>query len=229
MRRERFAWTYLVIAILLLAYGGFTAIYQRGKNEPLFISALIAFFIGLAMMILYVVLYFIKKKKDQEIPPTKEKEEAANATMIEPIKKASVEKEVVQESAPHEYAPRQERPYRSNDAARGYVRHMGHGPVLEVQGMRIRDMRSNVYYRIEGSFVYSDQQGLVYEIRGNQIKGISAGGLFEIQGDQLRRTFGGPFASLNGGYITIHDGLEKYEYPSDLNRSQLLVVAALLF
>ena len=229
MRRERLAWTYLVITALLLAYGGYTAIYHHDKNRALFISGIVAFFIGLAMLIIYVVLRFAKKKKDPEAMPEEKKEEAVDATMIEPIKKVSMEKEIVLEEVAHVKAPRQGYSNRTTDVARGYVRHMGHGPVLEVQGMRIRDMRSNIYYRIDGSYVYSEQGGLSFELQGNRIKSLAGAGLFELQGDQLRRVFGGAFASVNGAYITTYDGLEKYECPSDLNRSQLLVVAALLF
>ena len=110
-----------------------------------------------------------------------------------------------------------------------YVKQVGYGPLLRVEGDRIIDMRSNTYYRLENNMLMQDGYGPVFEIRGNQIKNAFGGYLYEISGSNINKTFGGFYASISGNYITLFDLSIKYEMTNQLSKKQLLAVVALLF
>ena len=241
MRRQYLPWMILVIAILLVAYGGFFSIREFNNNNSLFISAVIACSIGGLIIILYIILSLIpgrKKKEDSSTVHKIEKKEPSESTPEPKIESdpEPTSKEVSKES---------ERPTidrsetvvrkvgfsteRSSYSSSGYVKRIGYGPVLEIREKRIRDMRNNTYYRIEGGFVYSDGGGLVFEISGNRIRNAFGGPLYEISGSNINKVFGGYFASYSGGRITKYDLSEIYEATCDLNKNMILLVAALLF
>ena len=110
-----------------------------------------------------------------------------------------------------------------------YVKQVGYGPLLRVEGERIIDMRTNTYYRLENNMVMQEGYGPVFEIRGNQIKDAFGGYLYEISGSNINKVFGGFYASISGNYITLYDLSIKYEMTDSLSKRQLLAVAALLF
>ena len=110
-----------------------------------------------------------------------------------------------------------------------YVKQVGYGPLLRVEGNRILDMRSNTYYRIEDNMVMQEGYGPVFEIRGNQIKNAFGSFLYELSGSNINKVFGGFYASISGNYITLYDLSIKYEMTDSLSKSQILAVAALLF
>ena len=111
----------------------------------------------------------------------------------------------------------------------GYIKRVGYGPVLRVEGAQILDMRNNTYYMIEGNYVKRNGYGPVYEIRGSSLKHAYGGFLYEISGDNVNKVYGGYFASFNGNYLQKYDLSEKYEVPDSLSIKQKLAIVALLF
>ena len=234
MRRQYFYWTYLVIAIVLTVYGGYSIIYSvsHDKNTP--ILGIVFFIIGIVMLIIYLVLYLItifQRKKNSV------KEEPVETIKEEPQEEVKEETEPIKEEEPTpkvNNTHRDDVTYERGPAIRyggsesSYVRKVGYGPVLEVSGNRIRDMRNNCYYRIDGSYVYLEGSGVMFEISGDRIRSVSGGYLYEISGGSINKIYGGFFASVSGGYITKYDSSEKYEI-SSLTQKQLLVVTVLLF
>ena len=232
MRRQHFWWTFLVGGVVCTMYGGFTLIYHFNHGNGLSVHALILLILGVIALVLYLILYLLtilqKRKEVKETPP-------------EPV----VEEEKKEESKPEpvvakkvEYKPRNDVVYErgpvsksryDNDTSYSYIKKVGYGPVLEVSGNRIRDMRNNTYYRLESSYVYFESGGLAYEISGDRIRAITGGYLYEISGGNINKIYGGFFASISGGYIVKYDGSERYEMTSSLNKQKLLVVAAILF
>lgn len=135
-----------------------------------------------------------------------------------------------QESEPEEHTPR--RTYRSSSSysySTVYVKQVGYGPALRVEGDRIIDMRTNTYYRLENNVVMQDGYGPVFEIRGNQIRDVFGGYLYEISSSNINKTFGGFYASISGNYITLYDSSIKYEMTDSLSKRQMLAIVALLF
>ena len=152
----------------------------------------------------------LKYKCFEEIPPT-------NPTLKE-------EKE--------ERAPKTRARYNSSSdyfVSTVYVKQVGYGPLLRVEGNRILDMRNNIYYRIENNMVTQEGYGPVFEIRGNQIKDAFGGYLYELSGSNINKVYGGFYASISGNYITLYDLSVKYETTDSLSKRQILAVAALLF
>ena len=90
-------------------------------------------------------------------------------------------------------------------------------------------MRSNTYYRIDDNYVKQMGYGPVFEIVGNRIKLAYGGYLFELSGSNINKVYGGFYASISGSFLKKHDLSQNYEIPTSLNKTQLLVVAALLF
>ena len=186
------------------------------------------------MLLLYLVLYLLslknKRKSIQETAqnPTSEKEQE----LVEEPKAQQIEKEVIPTSSPvtknNEVVYEKQR-FSIYDTEDVYVKKVGYGPVLRVTGNRILDMRSNTYYRVQGSIVSQDGSGQVFEINGNRIRSAFGGYLYEISGSNINKVFGGFYASISGNYIALFDLSEKYETTGSLNQKQLLVVAALLF
>jgi len=241
MRRQYLPWMILVVAILLVAYGGFFSIREFNSNNSLFVSAVIATSIGGLIIVLFIILSLIpaKKKKEGSSTVHKIEEKEPSESIPEPKIESDPEPASIEESKESE-RPTMERSEtvvrkvgspteRSSYSSSGYVKRIGYGPVLEIREKRIRDMRNNTYYRIEGGFVYSDGGGLVYEISGNKIRNAFGGPLYEISGSNINKVFGGYFASYSGGRITKCDLSEIYEATCDLNKNMILLVAALLF
>ena len=77
---------------------------------------------------------------------------------------------------------------RNYDSYYGYVKLVGYGTIIDINGNRIRDMRDNTYYRIEGDAVYSDYGGLTYIISGNSIKSIGGHYLYDVSCGNINKT-----------------------------------------
>ena len=230
MRKQYFVWTIAVFGIIGTAYGASSLIYHFNKGKGLFIPALVLLICGgLALMLflsLYIASLVSQKKKKEELPVIDvEPEPVEEEKKPEPTYKPEQKDEI-------EYVSRSERSYFSSsiyDVSTIYVKQVGQGPVLRVEGNRILDMRTNTYYRIEGNMVNQEGYGPVFEIRGNQIRSTFGGYLYELSGSNINRTYGGFYASISGNYITLFDASVKYELTDRLSKNQTLVVAALLF
>lgn len=231
MRRQSFYWTYLTVAIVLTIYGASLLIYNFNHGKGLFIWALVALIIGGAMLILFLILYLIsffqKKRVEVEKPTPVVEEKPVEETPKEEVKPAPEQRVIKTKSNDVTYV-RSSYSSSSNDQS-GYVKLVGYGPVLDINGNRIRDMRSNTYYRIEGNQVYRDGSGLAFEISGNRIRDAFGGYIFEISGSNINKTFGGFYASVSGNYITKYDSSEKYEMTDSFSGKTLLVIAVLIF
>lgn len=246
MRRQTLPWAYSVVMILLLVYGGYFAFREAGKNQGIFVSALIALSIGALMLVVLLIALFLKGRKQKEdavaqieIPrPSKPEESPAPETKAEAIvsdePKTEDEDVIDDEEADggcaeenHAYTRLgTEPPYTAYRSV--YVSQAGYGPVLEWRGNRVRDMRSNRYYRLEGSYLYAEGSGLSYEISGGRIKTISGNPLFEIHGDHISRVFGGHFASISGNSLSTDDQSARYASSGSLTSLQWLVTVTLL-
>ena len=240
MRRQHFAWTYLVIAIVLTLYGGFSIIYNVGKQKDVPVLGLVFTIIGGIMLAIFLALFLVDLFRKKKNPPLPEK-----PVVEEPIEEPAVveENEPEEPEEPEEVTPapkikteiygegsvrRREPVRRSFEGGSGYVKLIGYGPVLRVSDAEILDMRSNTYYRIEGNMVMQSGSGPVFEISGNKIRTAFGGYLFEISGSNVNKVFGGYYASFSGGYLQTHDLSAKFEVPSDLNLQQKLAVVALV-
>ena len=161
--------------------------------------------------------------EEKEVEPVKEEPKPEPVKNLEPGQK-EMEKE--------KFVQRIQKPspsFSSSSVSTVYVKQVGYGPLLRVEGNRILDMRSNTYYRIENNIVNQEGYGPVFEIRGNQIKNAFGGYLYELSGSNINKVFGGFYASISGNYITLYDLSIKYETTDSLSKSQILAVAALLF
>ena len=242
--------------ILLLVYGGYFAFREAGKNQGIFVSALIALSIGALMLVILLITLFLKGRKQKEdtvtqieLPgPSKTEESLPPETHTEAIvsdepktEDTFEEKEAVDDKSKDEdddadvgyveydYGRPRERTESCSPRYRSvYVSQVGYGPVLEWQGNRVRDMRSNRYYRLEGSYLYAEGSGLSYEISGGRIKTISGNPLFEIHGDHISRVFGGHFASISGNSLSTDDQSARYASSGSLTSLQWLVTVTLL-
>lgn len=241
MRRQRFWWTYLVGCIVCIVYGGGTLIYHFRKGNGLSIHSLILLVIGSICLLVFLVLYIWsliqKPRKKEPEPPI---EEPIEETSEEPVKNTSEEIEEDNEPSPvvHpsnndvEYVSSRPTSHRTpSRSSRGdaYIKKVGYGPALRVNGDRIYDMRNNTYYRIEGNIVNQEGSGPAFEISGSRIRVAFGNYLYEISGGNVNKVYGGYFASIDSGRITKHDLSETYEISGDLDRVQKLVVVALIF
>lgn len=241
MRKQTLPWIILVIAILASTYGLFLFVRELIMNQKVFIGALTAFLIGMGLLLFYLITYIHSNrtkgnkgkpeedKKEQEvIEPVEKQEDAAPQINIE------VEKE---EEASHENVVR--RPNVASDypssyttrtpSVSGYVKEVGRGPIFEINGNQLRDMRSNTYYSLNGNYVYRQGSGMIYRIEGNRIISLNGTPLFELSGSNIHKVFGGYYASIRGDYITKHDLSEKYEMTSSFAPNMMLLIGALLF
>lgn len=151
--------------------------------------------------------------------------EPESEPVSEPEPEAEEEEEPEDEPVPrmsYRYSP-------GYSASAVYVKLVGYGPLLRIEGSRILDMRNSTYYRIEGNTVMQEGYGIRYEIRGNQIRDAFGGYLYEYSGGNINKVFGGFYASVSGSYITLFDLSQKYEMTDSLSQKQILVTAALLF
>ena len=234
MRKQYLLWIIAVFGIVGVAYGGYLLIYHFNHGNGLSIPALLLLIFGGVALITFIVLYILsyislQKKKAMEL--TKKEE----APVVEEVKPEPQPKAEVKSKARYEdvqYTSSREKPNRSiydNAVSTIYIKKVGYGPILRIDGNRILDMRNNTYYRIEGNMVKQEGSGPLYEIRGNQIKNAFGGYLYELSGDNINKVFGGFYASISGNYITIYDLSVKYEMTDRLSKNQILAVAALLF
>lgn len=246
MRRYYLLWSIAVFGIFGTIYGAYLISYHFNYGNGLNTAALILLIAGamslLTFLFTYIPIYLKNKKKKEEPIPIKEETMEEEETLVEePVKKQPVEEPVVEE-APTDEEPEEDEEYDSepgrssysysiydSPSSTVYIKQLGRGPLLRVDGYRIFDMRTNTYYRIEGNMVKQEGCGPLYEIRGNQIKNAFGGYLYEISGSNINKIYGGFYASISGNYITLYDLSVKYEMSDTLNKTQLLAVAVLLF
>ena len=238
MRRIYLVWCVAVFGIVGTVYGSYLLIYHFNRDSGLNIPSLILLIFGSIALILFLILYipFLikqKKKKNGTILSMEEHDiEEEDAEPIVEEEKPAVTSKAEPRQEKEEYVPNTNNTYRSSSSysvSTIYVKQVGCGPLLRIEGTRVIDMRTNTYYRIENNMVMQEGYGPVFEIRGNQIKDAFGGYLYEVSGSNINKAFGGFYASISGNYITLYDLSEKYEMTDSLSRRQLLVVAALLF
>lgn len=237
MRRQYFAWTYLVLAIVLTAYGGYSVISSASQQKDIPVLGLVFFIVGLALLVLFAILCVVSLFQKKKAPVLEEanKPEVVEEKVEEPVIEEKEEEEPtpLEETSPKTY--HKDVTYQSNRTVSrsylgsAYIKKVGYGPVLRVEEEEILDMRSNTYYRLEGDIVKQSGSGPVFEISGNRIKLAFGGYLYEISGGSVYKTYGGYYASISGGYLQTHDLEEKYEISGSLTLKQQLAVVALLF
>ena len=171
MRRQHFQWTFLVLALVLMIYGGYSLIYSHVNHKDLPVLGLIFFIGGSILMIVYVVLTIISvfqnrkaaannkvvEAKVEEVPEKEEKPEE------EPEQEDEEEEEIEEPVTEKEdtralrndtvYVSESKRSAPRFEGGSGYVKKVGFGPVLRVNNEEVLDMRTNTYYRIEGNMV----------------------------------------------------------------------------
>ncbi len=235
MRRKQYLpWLIMVVGIIGTAYGSYLLIYHLNKGNGLNVLALVLLIIGIICLTFSILLagsiYLSQKKKKNVIEEPKV--EAEPEAVEQPKEEPKLAPKPERKNEETTYAPKERRDYSyssSSYVSTCYVKLIGYGPLLRVEGNRILDMRNNTYYRIENNIVNQDGYGIRYEINGNQIRDAFGGYLFEISGSNINKIFGGFYASISGNYITLFDSSKKYEMTESLSKKQLLVVAALLF
>ena len=251
MRKQNIGWTLLVIALVMLGYGGFSTIQGASSQKGAPALGIVLLVIGSILVLLFLVLGLIniwqKKKKTNAAV----EEKAVSMDNIEPIANAEPAKaakddtncsssngtkensRVSLDKKPatsvydddDAYEPR---PVRRSGGT-GYVRVAGRGMELRISGNEILDMRSNTYYSINGNMVTKNGSGPAFEINGNRIRKAFGDYLFEISGNHVNKIYGGHFASISGGYLKTDDGQWIIEIPGSLSLTQQLAVVALLF
>ena len=245
MRRHYLVWAIAVFGIIGTIYGGYSLIYNASHGDPLPIYGLVLLILGVLALALFLVLFipkYIASKKKQPTPSPEMKKDEVEETKTPIEKEPIIEKTPLEEPKPEpKKETRKEEPIRTRRPERTYepspsysystcyVKLVGYGPVLRVEGNRILDMRNGTYYRIENNVVMQEGYGIRYEIRGNQIKDAFGSYLYEYSGSNINKVYGGFYASVSGNYITIYDLSQKYETTETLSKKQMLVVAALLF
>lgn len=242
MRRIYLVWVIAVFGIVGTTYGAYSLIYafNHGKDFPVY--GLLLLILGLLALITFLSIYIAsyisnKKKKNEPVIPSEdnnvEEEEVESISNEETIAPPLDSEPRPKNEDRDEYVPRStNNSYRSSSSysvSTIYVKQVGYGPLLRIEGGRVVDMRTNTYYRIENNMVMQDGYGPVFEIRGNQIKDAFGGYLYELSGSNINKVFGGFYASISGNYITLYDSSIKYEMTDSLSKRQILVVAALLF
>ena len=243
MRRHYLIWSIAVLGIVGTVYGAYSIIYHNTRGNDIPVFAWILLVLGIVCLTFFITwavsVYIAKMKKAKHSSPSDggKKEEVVAPTESQKdegiIDKTETKSEVPPNQATYqEDIPPVRRTYSyssSSSFSTAYVKLIGYGPLLRVEGNSIWDMRSNTYYRIENNVVMQDGYGIRYEIVGNQIKDAFGGYLFEYDGSNINKVYGGFFASVSGNYITLYDGSQKYELTESLSKKQMLAVAALLF
>ena len=235
-RKQYIDWLAATFGVFGTVYGAYLLAWHYNRGNGILIPALILLILGGVSLLFAIVLltsrFIASKKKRQENPakPEEPKEE--------PKPEKEAEKQPVEEPKPQPRPVRERTDYEERSSRSSYsfsapstiyVKEMGRGPLLRIEGARILDMRDNTYYRIENSMVYQEGSGPRYEIRGDQIKDAFGGYLYELSGANINKVYGGFYASVSGNYITLYDSSRKFEMTGSLSRKQLLAVAALLF
>ena len=236
-RKQYLPWLIMVVGIIGTVYGTYLLIYHFNKGNGLNIWALILLILGIVCLIFTILLvvsnYLFQKKKnnDENVVNESPKIEESEVEKPTPEEEKPAPK-IERKSEETTYVPKEKRDYSSSSStyvSTSYVKLIGHGPLLRVEGNRILDMRNNTYYRIENNTINQEGYGIRYEINGNQIRDAFGPYLYEISGSNINKVFGGFYASISGNYITLYDASKKYEMTDSLSKKQLLVVAALLF
>ena len=244
----------LVFGIIGIAYGTHLLIYHWTNGQELSIWSLVLLVLGaiaLAFSVVLMMMRYIAKKKQPVVQPVIELETEEEKPIIEePIQEEEPQSKPQEEQQPEsniedeqeedqlredeeedDYEEPTPRPipnhYQSYSTV--YVKKVGYGPIVRVEGNRIIDMRSNTYYHLENGFLYQDGYGTRYEIRGNQIRDAFGGYLYELSGSNINKVFGGFFASISGNYITTYNLSDKFEMTDPLSKQQLLAVTVLIF
>ena len=111
-----------------------------------------------------------------------------------------------------------------------YIRDMyGGSYIIEINGDRIRDMRTNTYYMINGNHLNKEGSGPIYRFSGNYICEAFGSYILEVRNGYIRHMFRSYQATIEGNYITSMNIQKKYEIVGRLSNTQLLAVVALLF
>lgn len=246
MRKYRLPWSIAAFGFVAVAYGTYSLVSHLKSDEEIFLPGLLMLIAGAIALLTLLVLILIDafkriRNKDLIEAPIKEDsyEEAIKVEEEEehisenPINIDEEEIDNLEEygEEEEEFTPSYTRSYSSSSYSYStiYVKEIGYGPVLRIDGSRILDMRNNAYYHIENNIVIQDGYGPTFEIRGNQIKDVYGSYLFEISGNNINKVFGGFYASVSGNYITLFDSSRKFEATESLSRNQILIIAALLF
>ena len=236
MRKQHFAWTFLVTSLVLSGYGLFSVIYSTTHGETVPVLGIIFLSVGAVLLVVYLSLLVVDivmkrkaGKKEVTVASEEERIEEVKETPKEPVKKESSEVKPSPRPVRKDYEYVRNRSEYDTDYGTIYVKRVGYGPILRVEGNRILDMRTNTYYRIQDRQVFQEGSGPVYEIYGDKIKRAFGGYLYEISGSNINKVFGGFFASVSGNYLTKYDLSEKYEIIGTLNKKQLLAITALIF
>ena len=247
MRRIYLGWMIAVFGIFGTVYGAYLLVYHFNRGNGLNIYALLLLIFGAIALTLILVLYiitFIQKRKKKLEAPVMEETPIEEPVIEEVVEQPQPKEEEPSEEEPQEeviddeiekeddYVPIEHRTYHSSPShsySTIYVKQVGYGPILRIEGERIVDMRTNTYYRLENNMVTQEGYGPIFEIRGNQIKDAFGGYLYEISGSNINKVFGGFYASISGNYITLYDLSIKYEMTDSLSKRQLLAASALLF
>ena len=253
MRKYRLPWSIAAFGFVAVAYGTYSLVSHLKSDEEIFLPSLLMLIAGAIALLTLLVLILIDalkriRNKDlieapinedsyEEAIKVEEEEERHISENPINIDEEEIEDEEInsadedEEEEEEEFTPSYRRSYSSSNYSYStiYVKEIGYGPVLRIDGSRILDMRNNVYYHVENNIVIQDGYGPVFEIRGNQIKDVYGSYLFEISGNNINKVFGGFYASISGNYITLFDSSRKYETTESLSRNQILIIAALLF
>ncbi len=244
MRRKQYIdWLAGTFGVFATVYGGYMLHWHFSHGNGLNVLALVLLILGIVALTFFIPLiisryiFYIRNKKKAESQVIEQKEEEKQEEEKEEVKVTSTIKEEVKvEPKKEQLKDRVEyvrsKPHTSHsiyDAPTIYIRQVGYGYVLRIEGNRILDMRNNTYYRIQDNIVYEDGSGPRYEINGNMIRSAFGGYLYELSGNNINKIYGGFYASISGNYITLYDLSVKYELSSSLSRSQILAAIALLF
>lgn len=236
-RKQYLPWLIMVVGFIGTAYGIYLLIYHFNKGNGLNVPALVLLIIGVVCLIftglLVVSIYVFQKKNKNAENTVEEPKIEEELEVVEPLmEEEKPTPKVERKSEETAYVPREKRSYSSSSSSYTstcYVKLIGYGPLLRVEGNRILDMRTSTYYRIENNVVNQEGYGIRYEINGNKIRDAFGSYLYEISGSNINKVFGGFYASISGNYLTLYDSSKKFEMTDSLSKKQLLIVAALLF
>ena len=233
MRKIYLPWLIAVFGIFGTSYGAYLLVYHLKHSTKISAGSLVLLIFGIISLILFIsfyISYHFSKKNKKNDQTNYLNQQVTEVKKIEPVKEEIKPANKKLQNYKKEYTPYENHSRYDNDySSTVYVNKVGYGPILRVEGNRILDIRTNIYYRIENNMVKQEGSGPLYEIRGNQIKNVFGGYLFELSGSNINKVFGGFYASISGNYITLYDLSVKYELSSSLSKTQLLAVIALLF
>lgn len=233
MRKQYFVYFFVVAAIVLTAYGGYSLIYNPIHNKSVPVLGIVFFVLGIVMLLTFFVLLIIsafqnkKRRKEKKIEEPKVEEQKPEPQVE--VKKENKPAPTVVKTTRNDVEYEPGRDTRSYSSETIYVRKIGYGPVLRIESNRILDMRNNTYYSLDGNMVKQDGYGPIYEISSNRIRIAFGQYLYEISGGNVNKVFGGYYASFSGGTLQTFDLKERYEIDGHLNLKQQLAVVALLF